>query len=268
MRLSFFHFPPMARTTPQEPPLLILHGLFGSKQNWSSLGKRLSATTGRDVYALDQRNHGTSPHSSEHSLHSLAEDVRGFMRDHSFPKVSLIGHSMGGKVAMALALDSPSLLERLVVVDMAPIDYHRSSSGGSSTELFRSYCRAMSEVDSAGVTSASQADKLLAKTIPELSIRQFLLTNLKKLDSKDDPHAKPKMVFRINLKVLEASLGNLWGFPYSKESVQPNNVESLFIAGSQANYVRQQDHPIIRQFFPRASIEYLDAGHWYGVLTL
>ncbi|KAI8898737.1 Alpha/Beta hydrolase protein, partial [Globomyces pollinis-pini] len=234
--------------------ILILPGLFGSKQNWKSISKSLCKKLDTKICALDLRNHGDSPHSDVHDYDSMADDVSYFVKKHGWDKVTLIGHSMGGKVSINLALNPNlnSILDRLIIVDMAPVRQSTTLSSG-----FRSYVDAMKKVSQSKVSGTVEADKILAESIPSVEVRQFLLTNLKK-DSNG------KYDFRINLEALGKSLPLLWDLPYQNSSEPPvYNKSVLFIAGGKSHYVTEYMHPTIRKLFPSAQIITIpDAGHW------
>jgi pimeloyl-ACP methyl ester carboxylesterase len=234
--LSFSKF--KSSKTTQTPPLLILHGLFGSKQNWKSLATRLS--TYRDVYAVDLRNHGDSFHST-HSTNEMVLDIESFCKTLS-ARPHLLGHSMGGKVVMNMLLKSRERYEKAVVVDIAPKTYTNKS-------LFKTYFNSMKNVDLGG--DRIQAKKVLAKDIPEADIRLFLLTNLKKEDG---------LKWRINLKALEESMPDLWSFPAYDHSYSG---DMLFIRGGLSNYITEKDLPEMKRLFPNHRLETIDgAGHW------
>src|SRR5919106_1167614 len=148
-------------------PVVILHGLLGSARNWSSFAKQLGAT--RRVFALDLRNHGASSWADEMSYDQMADDVRAFLAHQELPAAAVIGHSMGGKVAMRLALAHGEEVERLVVVDVAPVAYRRS---------FNAYVEAMRGLDLSQISRRSEADALLAGQIDDAGVRGFLLQNL------------------------------------------------------------------------------------------
>ncbi|KAJ3019290.1 hypothetical protein HKX48_002235 [Thoreauomyces humboldtii] len=237
-------------TLPPPSPIVILHGLFGSKQNWRSLSKLLANRMQTDVYALDLRNHGDSFHSASHSYPLMTEDLERFLDARGMDRVNLVGHSMGGKVVMNFALkeEARERLENLVVVDMSPAAQNLASEFGS-------YIQAMKRVLDVGVTTKDQADGILAQSIDSLSLRQFILTNLRKVPGDS------QMSFRINLPVLEESLNGLWKFPVKEGQAQYDG-PTLFIGGKKANYITEKTKPVIRRYFPKAIIEELDAGHW------
>ncbi|KAK7757274.1 hypothetical protein SLS62_000823 [Diatrype stigma] len=179
----------------------------------------------------------------------MAEDVAEFLRHHSLKDSTLIGHSMGAKTAMTLALSKPEMVDNLVSVDNAPLD---AALNGS----FAKYIQGMKKIEEAGVTSQSQADKILQPYEPELPIRQFLLGNLY------TPEGSKTRKFRVPLDVLAKSLDNMGDFPYK----DPNQVRfgkpALFVRGTHSKYVPDEVIPLIGQFFPKFSLVDVDAGHW------
>ncbi|TCD66425.1 hypothetical protein EIP91_001361 [Steccherinum ochraceum] len=229
--------------------LVILHGLFGNKKNWSSLAKAFCKDLGRPVYSLDLRNHGSSPHAMPMTYDTLAADVLHFCQAHLLQDVSLIGHSMGGKTAMAAAL-SPQLpeglLKHLVVVDIAP------SKGSLSTE-FQTYIDTMSEIEMSGVTSRKEADEMLKPHEADPMVRAFLLTNMVV------KHHRPQ--FRVPLNMISDSIADLGTFPYNpgeRSWAGP----SLFVKGTKSKYINQHNIPTAKEFFPNMKLVELEAGHW------
>jgi pimeloyl-ACP methyl ester carboxylesterase len=225
------------------PPVLILHGLFGSARNWSSFAKSLAET--RRVYALDLRNHGNSPWSSAMSYREMAEDVRDFMARHGLAGAAILGHSMGGKTAMVLALHHGEVVGALCVVDIAPVPY-------SHTHL--PFIAAMQAVDLSGATRRSQANEQLKSSIEDPMLRNFLLQNLVLTEGA--------LAWRINLAALAANMDALIGFPTETEG-QSYNGPTLFAAGGKSDYVRPDHHEAIIRLFPAVEIHVIpDAGHW------
>ncbi|KAI9595061.1 Alpha/Beta hydrolase protein [Syncephalis fuscata] len=228
----------MPTQAPEPTPLVILHGLFGSKQNWRSLARGLAQRLSVPIYALDLRNHGDSPHSASMNYRAMAADVERFIDEQKLKRVTLMGHSMGAHVVMTLALsarvqDRPSYLERVILVDKAPRDM-------ALDRAFSKYVHGMQLVDQAGVERQSDADTLLAPYVPVRFVNTpFLLTNLKRDTTNDESR---QYRFRVPLNPFQQS--------------------TLFVAGSKSNYVRPQDHLGIRALFPKADIEYLETGHW------
>ncbi|BGP46256.1 hypothetical protein JCM10450v2_002096 [Rhodotorula kratochvilovae] len=238
-----------AGTTASGAPLVVLHGLYGSKQNWRSLAKGMAARLARDVFTLDLRNHGTSPHKRECSYEDLAADVRAFIQDEQrLDDCIVVGHSMGGKVAMALALGGCEPLSKLVVVDIAP-------GVGKVSPEFQAYLDAMKEINEAKVMSRKEADAIMQKVEPDLGVRQFLLTNLDRADPSS-PYQ-----FRLPLDFLSNAIGEIGHFPYTPGE-KVFDKPSLFLKGKKSKYINSRNIPLIKQFFPSSQLEVLDAGHW------
>jgi len=224
------------------PALAILHGLFGSGRNWATIARRLGAF--RRVLALDLRNHGASPWAVTMDYPAMAEDVRATLHALGHREYALLGHSMGGKVAMTLALHHPSEVERLVVADIAPVTYPLHHLN---------LVQAMRGLDLATITHRGDADLRLAAAVPDAAERGFLLQNL----LFDD--ARPR--WRLNLEAIEHELPRLVDFPApAPGTVYPG--PTLFVAGSRSDYVRPEHEAAVRALFPQARIERIDAGHW------
>ncbi|KAF8532296.1 alpha/beta-hydrolase [Gautieria morchelliformis] len=236
---------------PVGDPLVICHGLFGSKQNWRSLSKAFAARLHADIYSLDLRNHGSSPQAEVMDYTSMASDVLHFCRTHNLSNVSLLGHSMGGKVAMALALSPnlpPGLLARLIVADIAP------SKGALSPE-FRSYTDAMQRIEKSQITTRKAANDIIQEIESDPSIRAFLLTNL------TSTHGGAPLKFRVPVDTIKRSIDVLGDFPYEPEDGNWNG-STLIIKGAKSRYLNRYNIPIAKQFFPRMHLETLDANHW------
>lgn len=225
------------------PPIVILHGLFGSARNWHAIAKQLEST--HRVYAVDLRNHGNSPWQDSMTYHDLANDVRGFIEQHNLEQAVVIGHSMGGKTAMYLALRYQELVGTLIVVDIAPIPYQHS---------FMSYVQAMQDLNLGGLSRRDDADKALSAQVPESGVRMFLLQNLVYRDKQFD--------WRINLPALSANMAAITDFP----NEVMNHIyfgKTLVISGGQSMYVQPEHHPTIFALFPNAGITVIpSAGHW------
>lgn len=225
------------------PPVVILHGLLGSARNWTAIAKQLGAT--HQVLAVDLRNHGASPWADQMTYDQMAEDVRAFLDRREIAAAAVIGHSMGGKVAMRLALSHGERVERLVVVDIAPVTYRRS---------FNAYVDAMRALDLSQVTRRSDADAMLAEQITEPGVRGFLLQNL--------VSAEGGLAWRIPLQTLAHNMPELMGFPPSAEPQQYNG-SCLFVSGARSDYVRPEHHEQILRLFSNAQFVALEnAGHW------
>ncbi|CAG8517407.1 10319_t:CDS:10 [Ambispora gerdemannii] len=249
VKLAFLEYEPPRLHAPHESlPLVILHGLFGSKQNWKSLAKAFAQRLNTRVFTLDLRNHGESPHSPVHTYEAMSKDVTEFLHEHKLRKTVIIGHSMGGKVAMTMALLQVPHIEKLVVVDCAPTKYRLSLD-------FATYIAAMKKIETVVVSKQSLADEILREVEPDIAIRQFLLTNLKR--NPDTGIYK----FRIPLDLLDDSLEELGGFPFDSAH-HTFHKPTLFVAGTKSNYVKPKVHPTIRTLFPEAVIVDIEAGHW------
>lgn len=228
---------------PSQPPLLILHGFFASSRNWRQVADKL-AVDGH-VYVLDMRNHGSSPHNEMMDYVCMTADVVRFMDEHSLKTASLLGHSMGGKVAMCFALNHPERVNKLIVVDIAPVSY---------SHCFNKLIAALKALPLADINNRKQAELLLASDIPELSYRQFLLQNIV---LKDDCYH-----WRINLDIFLKNAPAIIGFP-DTQSVKPYSQACLFLAGSESSFVTEKD---IKSLFPEAKLSVIDhAGHWLHV---
>jgi pimeloyl-ACP methyl ester carboxylesterase len=226
-----------------QPPLLVLHGLFGSAKNWHSIARKLEAHY--DIWALDLRNHGQSPWDMNMNYPELADDLRHFILQHELTSVHLLGHSMGGKAAMTLALAQPDLVQSLIVVDIAPVNYNHS---------FMDYVQAMQNINLEGLSRRSEVDQCLSVSIQDAGIRMFLLQNL--VFSQDHYD------WRINLASLAANMHHLTGFPPIANTIQFNG-KTLFLRGEQSEYILPSHQTVIESYFPNAQIETISgAGHW------
>ncbi|KAF8896675.1 alpha/beta-hydrolase [Infundibulicybe gibba] len=238
----------------QDGPLVILHGLFGSKRNWTSLAKAFLRDTDRPVYALDLRNQGTSPHVSPMTYQHMAADVLHFFRQHSLSNVSLLGHSMGGKVAMAVALSpslasSPGLLSNLIVEDVTP-------KRASLSPEFKGYVEAMKKIEAKGVQTRKEANEILDAYEQDPSIRMFLLTNLIFSKSPSTP-AK----FQIPLHILGDAIDEIGSFPY-EPGQRTWDGRTLFVKGAKSAYINRHSLQVAQSLFPHMKLEELDTGHW------
>ncbi|OGE47575.1 hypothetical protein PENARI_c041G11155 [Penicillium arizonense] len=230
-------------------PILILHGLFGSKQNNRSIGKALARDLKCQIFALDLRNHGQSFHAAEHNYSVMAEDIQEFIQQQKLDKCVLIGHSMGAKAAMAVALLSPDRVSALIPVDNAPVNAALKSD-------FPKYVRGMQKVEAEKVSKQSDANKILEDYEESLPIRQFLLTNL--VRSEEDNTLK----FRVPLSVIGRSLDNMADFPFKESDNLKYDGPTLFVRGTRSQYVSDDTMPAIKKFFPNAQIADVEAGHW------
>jgi esterase len=229
-----------ASSAAEAPTLLIAHGLYGSGRNWGVIARRLADR--REVVAVDMRNHGDSPRFPTHSYPELASDLAEVIESLGAP-VDLLGHSMGGKAAMQLALTRPELIRRLIVADIAPVAYQHDQTRNA---------QAMAELDLSRITSRAEADAALAERIDDPALRAFFLQSL------DLRHRPPQ--WKLNLEVLEAEMPKIVGWPGTEGSF---NHPALFLTGAESHYVRPEYRDVIRTLFPKARFAKIPgAGHW------
>lgn len=233
-----------ARTQGNGPPLVLLHGLFGSNENLGSVARALADDF--SIHAMDLRNHGRSPHGAEMAYPVLAHDVLETLAAAGIERTSILGHSLGGKTAMELALSRPRHVERLIVVDIAPIPYERRHD----REL-----EALHALDLEQVSSRGDADRALAEAIPNPAIRQFLLKNLVRTE---DGYS-----WRMPLDTIYREYADIAAAPASPG---PFDGPTLFIRGGNSDYITDDSEPAIHERFPNARIETIpDAAHWVHV---
>ncbi len=223
------------------PDLVILHGLFGSGENWRSIARLLSDDF--RVTALDLRNHGDSPRAAETSYPAMAADVLHTLDERQIMRTHLMGHSMGGKTAMQFALTVPDRVDHLVVVDIAPRAYP-----SSHMRILEGLCA----LDLPTLRSRKEALEHLSEAVPEARVRRFLVKNLERTD-------EGAYRWRINLPAIRA------GYPRIAEGLDLSDLyegPALFIRGDRSPYVRDTDLETVRAFFPEAQFETLPGGHW------
>jgi len=224
-------------------PVALLHGLYGQASNFATVQKRLAV--GRRVIALDLRNHGNSPHGPAMTYHAMAEDVLETLRALGALPCALIGHSMGGKVAMCAALEAPAAVSRLLVADIAPVAYDHAGFHGR-------YVAAMRALPLRPGLTRAEADAALTAAVPDKPTRSFLLLNLRF-------GATPS--WRLNLPAIEAALPALAGWPAQDSAVYPG--PALFVSGARSDYVLPEYRDAIRALFPASRMVVLkDSGHW------
>src|SRR5262247_4893983 len=226
-------------------PVVILHGLLGSADNWRSMSRRLGIHY--RVFALDLRNHGRSPHSGILDYDVMVADVREFMEQQALRRIVLLGHSMGGKVAMQFAIEYSEQVDRLIVVDIAPKAYEPSQ---------RYLLKAMRSLDLTRYKSFADVDAALAPEVSSESLRQFLLKNL----TRDE---KGRLRWKIHLEAIDQNYDKLLRGLSPERSF---NKPTLFIRGGRSNYIEDDDAALIHQMFLQAEIATLPkAGHWVHV---
>ncbi|HEX5055425.1 MAG TPA: alpha/beta fold hydrolase [Gammaproteobacteria bacterium] len=241
MQLEYDHYPAPPGVTAE--PLILLHGLFGAAINWRYICQALQP--GREIYALDLRNHGRSPHAASMTFPHMARDVFEFMAAKRLSSCDLLGHSLGGKVAMQAALERPEQFIRLIVADIAPKQYPPRHD-----DIFE----AIDAVDRSTIGSRQQADELIKDILPDQATRLFLLTNLRRDDAG-------KFSWRINMDAIRKNYSIISGPPavpgarYDKPA--------LFIKGARSPYIKDEDRAEIQRLFPRAELRTIEqSGHW------
>ncbi|HAQ71231.1 alpha/beta fold hydrolase [Cyclobacteriaceae bacterium] len=224
------------------PPLIILHGVFGSSDNWKTLANHLMITF--EVYLVDQRNHGLSPHSDDLNYQVMTDDLKELLHNEQIEKCCLLGHSMGGKTAMNFAVQYPEKIMKLIIVDIAPKRYpphHQNILQGVHSLKINE------------INTRKEADDLLSTTINNSGIRQFILKNLSR---------NPEGLFywKINWKAIEDNIQAI-GAPLLSHDLFTGEV--LFIRGAQSDYILNEDEPLLKKHFPNAVLMTIQkAGHW------
>ncbi len=222
-------------------PLLILHGLFGSSDNWISIARKLGEK--HKVYIIDLRNHGDSPHSNKFSYKVMANDLKEFIEEHSITTFDLMGHSLGGKTAMYYATQYPKLVNKLIIVDIAPREYpvHHDA-----------IIEGLKAIDLNSIKSRNDADTKLAEYVPILGVRQFLLKNLKRTTEGFE--------WKINLEVIQHEIEEVGkSLPADAHYDKP----TLFIRGGLSNYILDDDTELINTHFNDAKLVTVKgASHW------
>ncbi|MBK7183600.1 MAG: alpha/beta fold hydrolase [Bacteroidetes bacterium] len=227
----------------QGQPLIILHGLFGQSDNWNSLAKQFSEQ-GFEVYIVDQRNHGLSPHSDEWNYKVMSEDIFELIDDLKLQNVILLGHSMGGKTVMQFALDHENMLDKLIVADIAPKYYPLHH---------QIVLQALEAVDFKTIKTRREAEDILNTYITDFGTKQFLLKNIYWKENGE-------LAWRFNLDVIIKKIENIGEATPNENSC---NTPTLFIRGEKSNYILDEDLDMIHEVFPRSMLETIsDAGHW------
>lgn len=230
------------RTLGEGSPIIILHGIFGTSDNWQTFGKQLASDY--QVFLVDQRNHGLSPHSDTFDYPSMAEDLQQFIEQHQLDNPIIIGHSMGGKVAMFHAVKYPDKLSKLIVVDIAPRSY---------PVHHQHILEAMSAVDLSSVANRSEVDEQLKPYLADRGVRQFIMKNLNREDNNT-------FSWKLNLTAIRENIEKVG---VALEASEPVKKPTLFIRGEKSDYIQPEDEALIRQIFPEALVVTIKkAGHW------
>lgn len=237
------------RISGEGEPLILLHGLFGSLENLGGVARRLEDNW--QIHALDQRNHGSSPHTATMDYPAMAADVVAYLDAKGIDKACILGHSMGGKVAMQVALSHPERVQAVIVADIAPVSYHPRHDA---------VLDGMKNLDLRGVKSRKEADARLAEFVEIAGVRQFLLKNLERIPA--DAQTDDDLIFRwrLNLPVIDACYQNLADAPDGKG---PYEGPVLFIKGADSAYIQEKHQDTIRRLFPKAELKVIEGtGHW------
>lgn len=237
-------------------PIIILHGLYGSGDNWYSIGRKLAES--HRVYLVDQRNHGNSPHNPVHNYESLGNDLFDFMQQQKLNKAIIIGHSMGGKAALAFGLKHPESVKKMIIVDISPLAYPENGESIES-RTHRMIITALMSLDTENITLRKEADRQLSTSISSPVIRQFLLKNLK--------HKRNgRFEWSLNLNALAENMGAIFDGVIHEDKTDPRATPEfplLFIKGERSDYIGPHDLEAIKHYFPKAEfIEIPNSGHW------
>lgn len=222
--------------------LFILHGLFGSLDNWQSLAQKFAEHF--TVYIVDQRNHGKSPHFTEHNYPAMAADLKELMEQLEVESAIILGHSMGGKTVMQFSVDFPQMVQKMIVADISPRYY---------APHHQSILKALHDVDFESLSSRKEVEESIKKNIPEPGVAQFLLKGL-------TWDTKTKMKWKFNLNTISDQIDNigeaLTGYAYFTNPV-------LFLKGENSDYIQEEDEELIEEIFPMSEVvEVANAGHW------
>ncbi len=236
-------------------PIVILHGLYGSSDNWYTIGRSLADQF--EVFIPDQRNHGNSPHLPNHNYNALSDDLNDFFIQHSLSRAIILGHSMGGKAALAFGLKYPEKVEKMIVVDISPFGYDETSAPEviSHEQIMRSLMMLKPET----LKGRQDADNTLAEQIRSEPVRQFLLKNLKR-------NSRGLFYWTINLPVLQEHLAEIYASVLPSENTRPDELPVfplMFIKGKNSGYLRNEEFNRIKHLFPHAELVEIErAGHW------
>ena len=224
-------------------PFIIIHGFLGMSDNWKTFGLKF-AQLGYQIHLLDMRNHGKSFHSDEFNYEIMVEDVKAYVDFHNLQNITLLGHSMGGKIAMLFATIYPGLVEKLIIVDIAPKYY---------APHHQSILEALNAVDFSKKPSRSEVDEIISKYISDFGTKQFLLKNLY-WETPD------QLAFRFNLPVFNEKISEIGtALPFENHFDKP----VLFLRGDKSDYILDADFETILHHFPLAIIKTIsNAGHW------
>ena len=235
-----------------KPPLIIAHGLYGSSDNWVTHGKKLSKYF--EVYIIDIRNHGNSPHSNEHNYNVIANDIYEFMETQNIKKAVLLGHSMGGKAVMKFAEKYMEKIAALIIVDISPAKYNINSFSNLKISKHKKIIDVLNDNQILNSKTRAEADKICSKYINEPQVRAFILKNLKRNNNNN-------FEWKLNVDTITKNINNIL------DEVAINSIihdfKVLFIKAENSDYILKKDINIIKKIFPKANIITIkNAGHW------
>lgn len=234
--------------TGEGEPLILLHGLFGSLDNLGMVARGLQDNW--QVHSLDQRNHGKSSHTDTMSYPAMAADVLAYMDAQGLDKATILGHSMGGKVAMQLALTAPDRITAIIVADISPVAYRPRHD---------LVLEGLKAIDTAALKSRQDADRVLSGYVDEAGVRQFLLKNLMPIPAAEKDDSGARYRWRLNLPAIDRSYADLTEAP---EGEGPYRGPVLFIKGADSPYIQTKHRDLIDRLFPAAELEIVEgAGH-------
>lgn len=238
-------------------PIIILHGLYGNSDNWLSVARELAGIF--ELFLVDARNHGKSPHSKAHTYEAMQSDLLEFMNAHNIEKATIMGHSMGGKTAMLFALLHPERVEKLIVVDIAPKNYKNILNISGQVLEHLNILNAYSAIDVTKIASRADADNEMAIYVQSQMLRHFLLKNLTR---NENGHFE----WLINISALKNALPDIMDWPHLDKQFpawQPLQAPTLFVKGEKSDYITNDDFQDLKALFPKADlVSIYDAGHW------
>ena len=233
-------------------PLIILHGLFGSADNWNSLAKSFSELY--KVFVVDQRNHGLSNHAKEFNYKIMSNDLLELIEENKLENVSIIGHSMGGKVLMQFAAEHSNMIDKMIVVDISPRYYKPHH---------QTVLKALHSVNFDEVSTRREAENILNPILNNIPTTQFLLKNIYWIDALENGEPTKKLAWRFNLKDITNSIENVGQESPLPNTSDANKLNALFIRGENSDYITDDDKRLIRTYYPNAIIKTIEnAGHW------
>ncbi len=232
-------------------PLLILHGLYGSGDNWYTVGRALSQQY--QVFLIDLRNHGSSPHHPEMNYDVMIKDLKEFIDERRLNEIYLAGHSMGGKIAMGYTLQNPNKIAKLIVIDIAMRSYDTTGNFSQEVKTHQKIIESLAKLDISGSRSRSDIDDQLSAYLSQKSLRDFILKNLKR-------NKRGELYWSLNIEALRNNLSKIL------QGIDPDNRiferPVLLIKGKKSVYVNIKDQEILRNAFPLIRIEEFNTGHW------